>query len=602
MATGLMDQYNNRITYLTNEIQRYSKLVNNYSLARLATIIGGFLFFFLSLQYGNPWISSLIAFTIIFLFAWLVSKQSKYEGQKDYLHNLKSIIENEVANKIFRTNIYDDGERFMDDHHHYTSDLDIFGNRSLFHFINRCSTFLGNNTLANWFKAPTATATVTERQSAIKEIASKDEWRTHFQAVLLFNNKADNSLIDKLVNYINQPVVPMRILRFYVISIAPFLFLGVLIFSSLNPSVSGLLIILSLIHLAIVFRHQLYVNKTDALIGKTGKTLGLFSAAFKAIEDEKWNTALCTELSNNVNGKENHRISGAINQLSALIKKLDYRLNIYVGIVLNSIFLWDLRQVFAIEDWKTQNKAAIGEAFEHLAVFEALNSLAAFEVNHPENCYPEVVESEKYLYVAEGISHPLIDQNIRVANDYELSNENKIDIITGSNMAGKSTFLRTLGVNAVLALSGASVVAKTMKLSPINLVSYMRIRDSLNESTSTFKAELDRLQMILEVVKDQPQTFFLIDEMLRGTNSVDKYRGSKAVVEKLVAQNGVGIVATHDLQIAHLIQKYPDYVRNFYFDIQVENDEMHFDYKFKKGECKTFNASLLLKQIGIEVE
>ena len=190
----------------------------------------------------------------------------------------------------------------------------------------------------------------------------------------------------------------------------------------------------------------------------------------------------------------------------------------------------------------------------------------------------------------------------RVTNDYELKDDFKIDIITGSNMAGKSTFLRTIGINAVLALCGATVCADSMEVSVITIISYMRIKDSLNESTSTFKAELDRLQMLLAAVKTEPKVFFLIDEMLRGTNSVDKYRGSKAVIEQLIAKKAVGMVATHDLQIAELEQKYPGYIRNFYFDIRVQNGEMLFDYKIKDGECKTFNASILLKQIGIDVD
>jgi DNA mismatch repair ATPase MutS len=169
-------------------------------------------------------------------------------------------------------------------------------------------------------------------------------------------------------------------------------------------------------------------------------------------------------------------------------------------------------------------------------------------------------------------------------------------------MAGKSTLLRTIGINTVLALSGAPVCADEMTVSVITMVSYMRIKDSLNESTSTFKAELDRLQMLLAAVENEPKVFFLIDEMLRGTNSVDKYLGSKAVIEQLISKKGVGMVATHDLQIAHLEQKHATYVRNFYFDIQVVNGEMLFDYKMKHGECKTFNASLLLKQIGIDVD
>lgn len=169
-------------------------------------------------------------------------------------------------------------------------------------------------------------------------------------------------------------------------------------------------------------------------------------------------------------------------------------------------------------------------------------------------------------------------------------------------MAGKSTFLRTLGINTVLALAGAPVCAKSMRVSVVTIISYMRIKDSLNESTSTFKAELDRLQMLLAAVAGHEKVYFLIDEMLRGTNSVDKYKGSKAVIEQLISKKGVGLVATHDLQIAQLEQKYPDYVRNFYFDIQVVDGEMLFDYKIKHGECKTFNASLLLKQIGIDVD
>src|SRR6202012_2420785 len=211
-------------------------------------------------------------------------------------------------------------------------------------------------------------------------------------------------------------------------------------------------------------------------------------------------------------------------------------------------------------------------------------------------------EGNAYTVSAKQIAHPLININSRVANDYELSDTFKIDIITGSNMAGKSTFLRTIGINTVLALCGAPVCADSMEVSVITLISYMRIKDSLNESTSTFKAELDRLQMLLAAVEKDPKVFFLIDEMLRGTNSVDKYLGSKAVIEQLISKKAVGMVATHDLQIAQLEQQYPDYVRNFYFDIQVVNGEMLFDYKIKHGECKTFNASLLLKQIGIDVD
>ena len=236
-----------------------------------------------------------------------------------------------------------------------------------------------------------------------------------------------------------------------------------------------------------------------------------------------------------------------------------------------------------------------------IAEFEALISLSSLAINYPEWAFPQIADGEAYTITAKNIAHPLISNKYSVTNNYELNDAFKIDIITGSNMAGKSTFLRTIGINTVLALSGAPVCADDMTVSVITIVSYMRIKDSLNESTSTFKAELDRLQMLLAAVENEPKVFFLIDEMLRGTNSVDKYLGSKAVIEQLISKKGVGMVATHDLQIAELEKKYPDYIRNFYFDIQVVNGEMLFDYKMKHGECKTFNASLLLKQIGIDV-
>jgi DNA mismatch repair ATPase MutS len=262
-----------------------------------------------------------------------------------------------------------------------------------------------------------------------------------------------------------------------------------------------------------------------------------------------------------------------------------------VGIILNLFLLWDIRQIIAIENWKRSNWENVEESFDVIAEFEALISIAVPAINYPEWAMPVIADTEGYTLTATNIAHPLIRSEKRVDNNYELQDAFKIDIITGSNMAGKSTFLRTIGINTVLALSGAPVCASAMEVSVITIVSYMRIKDSLNESTSTFKAELDRLQMLLAAVEHENKVFFLIDEMLRGTNSMDKYLGSKAVIEQLISKKGVGMVATHDLQIARLEDKYPNYVRNYYFDIQVLNGEMLFDYKIKHGECKTFNAS-----------
>src|SRR5690606_1851626 len=222
--------------------------------------------------------------------------------------------------------------------------------------------------------------------------------------------------------------------------------------------------------------------------------------------------------------------------------------------------------------------------------------------NHADWTQPNILNDfEKDQLIAEDINHPLIPSNKSIANDYH-AQDHKIALITGSNMAGKSTFLRTIGINAVLAYTGAVVCAKNFALPIYQLVTYMRIKDSLNESTSTFKAELDRMKFILERVKDIKSSYFLIDEMLRGTNSVDKYLGSKAIIKKLIELHGRGMLATHDLQLSELVNDYPGYLKNYHFDSQAHGSEMRFDYRLKDGACTIFNASMLLKGIGIVVE
>jgi len=342
------------------------------------------------------------------------------------------------------------------------------------------------------------------------------------------------------------------------------------------------------------------IFQTTELTGKVGRILILFSEAITAIKEEKWESDLCIQLSDNLKDNQHGKISQQLKRLSVLINNLG--LPAMISLPLNIFMVWDIRYFFLIEDWRQESKASLEEAFDVIMSFEALISISSLSSNYPDWCFPEIVDNDHYTLNATNIGHPLIPANLRVSNSFSLNNELKIDIITGSNMAGKSTFLRTLGINTVLALAGAPVCAKEMSVTPMLVFSYMRINDSLNESTSTFKAELDRLKSLLEILNKEEKVYFLIDEMLRGTNSVDKYLGSKAVIERLIAQKAIGIVATHDLQIAKLEEKYPDYVRNFYFDIRIEGNEMMFDYKLKAGECKTFNASILLRQLGIITE
>lgn len=600
MEPNIIANYNQRAIEAKTQFTRYEKLANQYSLLRL--VIFGLVV--VSIYFGvvyNDIAIVIIAFILLGLgFAWLVSKQSGFEKQKQYYQDLVKVTENEIAGIATRANLYDNGNGFGDDKHFYTADLDIFGYLSLFQMLNRAATFAGRSRLAFWLSRPSVKYVILSRQDAVKEIATKNSWKLDLQARLVFAIAEPGNHLEQLITYLN---VPLNLkgenwLSKYA-KVAPWLLLAAMLGAWFYYPVKMLAVLIGLTNMSLIFSRSKEIAKTDLIAGKIGKILGNYASAFEKIEQEDWDADYNSNLALFI---KKDGTSARIKELSHLINKLNYHLNPYIGFFLNLFLLWDIRQIIAIENWKRGNRQSLEKAFDVIAEFEALMSLSSLHINNPEWAFPRIVDGEGYTVTATQLAHPLINTDYAVKNDYELNDTYKVDIITGSNMAGKSTFLRTIGINTVLALCGAPVCAESMNVSVITIVSYMRIKDSLNESTSTFKAELDRLQMLLAAVEGEEKIFFLIDEMLRGTNSVDKYLGSKAVIERLISKKGVGLVATHDLQIAQLEQKYPDYVRNFYFDIQVVEGEMLFDYKIKSGECKTFNASLLLKRIGIDTE
>jgi hypothetical protein len=599
---NIIKDYTERAGYASQQAAKYKKLADQYSLYRLAAFGLFILGVALAISADEMMIIVVALLLLVICFSWLVKKQSGFDQLNAYWLDIQRVNENEIGSIKTGSSIYPDGAAFIDDKHYYTSDLDIFGPNSLYQLINRAAMAPGMLKLAQWVAKPADKTTILERQEAVKEIAAKNDWKLEFQAYLVFCLKQNREQVKNLLGYLKIPVEleDAKWLRLYM-QVAPWLLLGLIVASIFYMPARYVVPLLGLANYRLVSSKSESIKKADLIAGKIGETLVHFSSAFKIIEEENWQSIYNQGLHSKIRPGGGESISAKIEQLSRLIDKLNYRLNLLVGFVLNVFLLWDIRQIMAIEEWKKSNHQNFDIAFDALAEFEAMVSLASLAVNYPGWCMPEVVDDSSYTLNAQGLGHPLINRNKRVENNFTLDDAFKIDIITGSNMAGKSTFLRTIGINTVLALCGAPACAVDMKVSVMTILSYMRIKDSLNESTSTFKAEIDRLQMLLKAVDGHEKIYFLIDEMLRGTNSADKYLGSKAVIERLIERKAVGIVATHDLQIAELEKQYPDYIRNFYFDIQVKNGEMLFDYKIKGGECKTFNASLLLEQIGIHV-
>jgi len=293
--------------------------------------------------------------------------------------------------------------------------------------------------------------------------------------------------------------------------------------------------------------------------------------------------------------------SESVKDFHVIIKRIEFRSNLVVSPVLQFFLMWDLRQIISLNDWKKKNKLQLKDWFEVIAEMEVAISMASLVHNEPGWCFPEI-DSAYFHLQAEAIGHPLIPVATRVTNDFSMEGTGKIAVITGSNMAGKSTFLRSLGTNIVLALMGAPVCAERMKLSDMELISSMRVSDNLAESTSTFYAELKKLQYIIESVNRKEPVFILLDEVLRGTNSTDRHKGSRALIRQLLRGKAVAVMATHDTDLAHSESAADASVTNYYFEGKIINDELYFDYKIKKGICESLNATTLMKKIGIHFQ
>jgi DNA mismatch repair ATPase MutS len=292
------------------------------------------------------------------------------------------------------------------------------------------------------------------------------------------------------------------------------------------------------------------------------------------------------------------KASASIKELSSITRAFDQRLNAFAAFVLNATILWDVVCMFRLEKWKASAKDELPDWFEVLSEFDSLVSLGNFAYNHPDFNLPEI-QQDPFAMKGIEMGHVLLDPNIRIDNTLELEGDGQYIIITGANMAGKSTFLRTVGTNLVLAMLGAPVCAKQFTFSPLKLHTSVRATDSLQDHESYFYAELVRLKAIVDRLKNGERLFVILDEMLRGTNSRDKQTGSRGFIEQLINLKGMGLVATHDLSLGSLMEEHPERVRNMRFEVDILEDRLEFDYKLKPGISQNLNATFLMKKMGI---
>ncbi len=543
------------------------------------------------------WIAVL---TGIAAFLAVVSVDANNNKKISHLNLLVQINQEELDSLKNIYNYKYDGVNFLPALHDYAYDLDVFGKLSLYQLINRGQTEQGRALLANDFLEGISVEKILARHIAIKELAPQYKWRQQFHAYGL-QSPVTVATQKKTEEWLSLPEKHFTSTTWLItVWIYSFIAVASAIAAALGYLSSGIFLLLFLVFFFVSGYLSKRVIPSHHYLDKIVKEIDVISQLIYWIEEKKFDSALLNRLQSSVQ-IGNEKAHFQIKELKDILSKFDLReKSPVIFIFANSFLLWDVRQMMSLNKWKRKNKQKLSLWYEMIAEFEVLNSLATLHFNYPSWAIPGF-SNEHFTLEAQGLGHPLIHEEKRVMSDFDLKGQSKIALITGSNMAGKSTFLRSLGVNIMLAQMGAPVCANRFTLSKNKLMSSMRISDNLAENTSTFYAELKKLKTIIEAVNRHEPVFILLDEILRGTNSLDKHTGSEALIRQLIKEQAVAVLATHDVELGKLENEFPASIENYHFDVQVEGDELYFDYKLKNGVCTSLNASILMKKIGIEV-
>ena len=581
--------YSNQKAVFEQESIKFKKKLTFSSLLRLSTflaiILGIYLFFV------NIYAVLIVVGIGIIVFIYLVLKHSNLQYNFNLNKSLISINNTEI--KVLKRDYLnlDDGSEFINPKHAYSYDIDLFGRGSFFQYCNRTVTAEGKFELVQELTS-NSIETIEEKQEGIDELSNKPAWRQHFSAIasLVKVQHSAKEIVKWIHGY--KLVFPKWLsfvpIVFSIVSVAIIIGVGL----RLIPDVILLLWFL----IGLVFS-GIYLKKVNVLYNNACYAKDTFKQYHKLLNEIE-NTTFKSKILKRKQEEiktETESASHIFKQYSKLLDALDQRNNVIIAIAGNGLFLRDLFQVYKIEKWIEAYKSNVENWFQVIAFFDAQNSLANFRFNHPNYVFPKI-NKRGNIIKAENLGHSLLKEEQRIDNNFSIKNE-QFFIITGANMAGKSTFLRTVSLSIVMANMGLPVCAKSFEYYPIKLITSMRTTDSLADDESYFFSELKRLKFIVNEIKED-NYFIILDEILKGTNSTDKAKGSKKFVQKLVASNSTGIIATHDLSLCE-IEKELMQVKNYYFDAEIINDELNFDYQLKDGICKNMNASFLLKKMKI---
>lgn len=590
------NHYTERLSLTEGQLQQVKKQIFRISMLRLALFIAGIagLYFFFN---QTTLLIICICLTFLPLFI-LVKIHNRFFIRKEWLETQARIIQEELQALSGDYSSFEDGKEYVNPEHPYSFDLDIFGRRSLFQSINRTCTFFGKNRLAKWLQNHLHEKTsIEKRQEMVREISEHTLFREQFRVAGLVHH-GQSSDGEKIQAWSQSPAqylhagwvkafiwgVPVINSLLLITSLA-----GWTSFSWLGLSF-GIFLVLSFG----IIKRATYIQET---YGKQLKSLNGYARLIALAKAENWKSAGMQELMErfNLNGQSPIQ---ALQQLSKELDRLDLRNNQFLYVLLEGSIFFQLQEIVRIERWKARYGQHISKWLETVGELDALCSLGTFAYNHPQYTYPELTE-KPFCFLATQMGHPLMPASQCVKNDATIPSRPFFLIITGANMAGKSTYLRTIGVNYLLACIGAPVCCERLKLYPNQLITSLRTSDSLSDNESYFFAEQKRLKRIIDLLNQGQQLFIILDEILKGTNSMDKQKGSFDLIRQFMQLKANGIIATHDLLLGSLIKQFPEEIRNYCFEADIKENELTFSYKLREGVAQNMNACFLMKKMGI---
>lgn len=595
---NLSTYYQELIHTLSTEKNQVNRKIHIIGTIRLLLAIGALL-----MLYGFHQEGWHIIMGIILLFGLpfigLMIFHNRLFFRRKYIDTQSELLVNEQKGLDLDYQAFDGGSEFIEGEHSFSLDLDLFGNKSLFQAINRTVTVEGKKRLATWLKQPLDQKNnIYQRQEAIQELSKQPEQFQSFYTNGKMTQEESNSL--HKMEDLTQESSFFSQSSFWkiMIWIIPSGWVLLAIRSVMAGIAEKWFGIYAAFSFVIAYWRAKEVNRLYQSVDKMELIFKGYANLIKCIEEREFSSPLLQQLKQCFK-RNNLSASESLKQLSHHIGALNQRFSL-AGVLLNLFCLRDIRHAIALERWRQQHQSNMLSWIETLGTFDAFYSLGNFAFNHPKYTYPEIADAY-FQMQGKGLGHPLMKPNICVTNDIDIPQKPWFLIITGANMAGKSTYLRTIGVNYLLACTGSPVCAEKLVVYPAHLVTSLRTSDSLSENESYFFAELKRLKMIIDRLQTGEKLFIILDEILKGTNSIDKQKGSLALMKQLVANQSCGIIATHDLVLGTLEQEFPEQIKNYCFEADIQNDELSFSYRMRPGIAQNMNACFLMKKMGITV-